>query len=227
MVTVAGAMLMTLYKGHVINLVWSNNIHANTSKVPQANEATDKDWFKGPMLLIGAIFAWASFFIFQENTMRKYTAPLSLTTLVCFMGTLQSIAVTLVMEHKSSAWAIGFDMNLFAAAYAGIVSSSLAYYVQGLVMEKRGPVFVTAFSPLMMTIVAIMGQVSIMQEWRRKSTGWSRQHVFAFASPVLCRDHNIAEAMAALLAIKLCTRRGYQHCVIEMDSKIFVAMLKN
>lgn len=50
--------------------------------------------------------------------MKKYTAPLSLTTLVCFMGTLQSIAVTLVMEHKPSAWAVGFDMNLLAAAYA-------------------------------------------------------------------------------------------------------------
>lgn len=37
------------------------------------------------------------------------------------------------------------------------MSSSLAYYVQGLVMEKIGPVFVTAFSPLMMIIVAIMG----------------------------------------------------------------------
>ncbi|MCE5165686.1 hypothetical protein HAX54_011636, partial [Datura stramonium] len=165
-VTVAGAMLMTLYKGHVINLVWSNNIHTNTSSnVPQPNEeATDKDWLKGSILLIGATFAWASFFILQAITMRKYTAPLSLTTLVCFMGTLQSIAVTLVMEHKTSAWAIGFDMNLLAAVYAGIVSSSLAYYVQGLVMEKRGPVFVTAFSPLMMIIVAIMGSFILAEK---------------------------------------------------------------
>ncbi|KAJ8570307.1 hypothetical protein K7X08_037279 [Anisodus acutangulus] len=163
-VTVVGAMLMTLYKGHVINLVWSNNVHTNTSNVPQANETTDKDWFKGSMLLIGATFAWASFFILQAITMRKYTAPLSLTTLVCFMGALQSIAVTLVMEHKPSAWVIGFDMNLLAAAYAGIVSSSLAYYVQGLVMEKRGPVFVTAFSPLMMIIVAIMGSFILAEK---------------------------------------------------------------
>ncbi|KAI3472393.1 hypothetical protein Pfo_029514 [Paulownia fortunei] len=134
-VTVAGAMLMTLYKGHVINL----------------------DWFKGSILLIFATLAWASFFILQAITLRKYTAQLSLTTLVCFMGTLQSIAVTFVMEHRPNAWAIGWDMNLLAAAYAGIVSSSIAYYVQGLVMQKRGPVFVTAFSPLMMIIVAIMG----------------------------------------------------------------------
>lgn len=50
--------------------------------------------------------------------MRKYTAPISLTALVCFMGTLQSIAVTFVMEHKNSIWTIGFDMNFLAVAYA-------------------------------------------------------------------------------------------------------------
>ena len=59
----------------------------------------------------------------QNVTMRRYTAPLSLTSLVCFMGTLQSIAVTFAMEHKPGAWRIGFDMNLLAAAYA--VSLSL------------------------------------------------------------------------------------------------------
>lgn len=44
------------------------------------------------------------------------------------------------------------------------MSSSIAYYVQGLVMEKRGPVFVTAFSPLMMIIVAIMGSFILAEK---------------------------------------------------------------
>lgn len=154
-VTVAGAMLMTIYKGPVINFFWSEHMHQPRSYAP--TDATDKDWLKGSILLIIATFAWASFFILQAVTMKRYSAHLSLTSLVCFVGTLQSIAVTFVMEHKPSAWTIGWDMNLLAAAYAGIVSSSIAYYVQGLVMQKRGPVFVTAFSPLMMIIVAIMG----------------------------------------------------------------------
>lgn len=59
--------------------------------------------------------------------MRRYQAPLSLTSLVCFMGTLQSIAVTFVMEHKPNVWTIGWDMNLLAAAYA--VSLSLSLYI--------------------------------------------------------------------------------------------------
>ncbi|XP_047322482.1 WAT1-related protein At5g07050-like [Impatiens glandulifera] len=161
--TVAGAMLMTFYKGHVINLIWSENrtIEATSAAVAAA---ADKDWVKGSVILILATLAWAAFFILQAITMRKYTAQLSLTAMVVFLGTLQSIAVTLVMEHKPSAWAIGFDMNLLAAAYAGIVSSSIAYYVQGLVMEKRGPVFVTAFSPLMMIIVAIMGSFILAEK---------------------------------------------------------------
>ncbi|KAG8372170.1 hypothetical protein BUALT_Bualt12G0038600 [Buddleja alternifolia] len=164
-VTVAGAMLMTLYKGAVIKMVWSNYIHPRTtSDVPQTAQDSDKDWFKGSILLIIATFAWASFFILQAITLRKYTAQLSLTALVCFMGTLQSIAVTFVMEHRPHAWVIGWDMNLLAAAYAGIVSSSIAYYVQGLVMQKRGPVFVTAFSPLMMIIVAIMGSFILAEK---------------------------------------------------------------
>ncbi|EYU20823.1 hypothetical protein ABFS82_11G015800 [Erythranthe guttata] len=157
-VTVAGAMLMTVYKGHVINMFWSNYIHPRSNNNnPSTPQNADKDWLMGSILLILATLAWASFFILQAITLRKYTAQLSLTAIVCFLGTLQSIAVTLVMEHKTDAWKIGFDMNLLAAAYAGIVSSSIAYYVQGLVMQKRGPVFVTAFSPLMMIIVAIMG----------------------------------------------------------------------
>ncbi|CAA0812866.1 WAT1-related protein [Striga hermonthica] len=148
-VTVAGAMLMTLYKGDMINLFWSKYLHHPLrSNVPSSTgQHTDKDWFKGSILLIIATFAWASFFILQAITMRKYTAQLSLTALVCFMGTLQSIAVTFVMEHKPHVWAIGFDMNLLAAAYA-----------------KRGPVFVTAFSPLMMIIVAIMGSFILAEK---------------------------------------------------------------
>ncbi|KAF3442182.1 hypothetical protein FNV43_RR16098 [Rhamnella rubrinervis] len=164
-VTVAGAMLMTLYKGHVINLVWSNiGRHQANSSNSNSYASDDKDWFKGSILLIFGTLAWASFFIIQAGTLKRYLAQLSLTALVCFMGTLQSIAVTFVMEHRPSVWTIGWDINLLAAAYAGIVSSGIAYYVQGLVMQKRGPVFATAFSPLMMIIVAIMGSFILAEK---------------------------------------------------------------
>ncbi|MBA0572822.1 hypothetical protein Golob_000130 [Gossypium lobatum] len=166
MVTVAGAMLMTLYKGPIVELFWSKKyIHANQSYAPHTTETTDKDWFKGSILLLTATFAWASLFVLQAKALKTYKDhQLSLTSLVCFVGTLQAIAVTFVMEHKASVWQIGWDMNLLAAAYAGIVTSSISYYVQGMVIKKRGPVFATAFSPLMMIIVAIMGSFILAEK---------------------------------------------------------------
>ncbi|KAK8963415.1 WAT1-related protein [Platanthera guangdongensis] len=189
LVTVAGAMLMTLYKGPLVELFWTKYMHAHQATAAPvtaaAAEVADSNWVKGSIFLIIATFAWASLFILQAATLKKYTAQLTLTTLICFVGTLQAIVVTLVMERsKPTVWSIGWDMNLLAAAYAvsfhssplfpnslfrgllltrrrmklqGIVTSSIAYYVQGLVIEKKGPVFASAFSPLMMIIVAIMG----------------------------------------------------------------------
>jgi hypothetical protein len=46
------------------------------------------------------------------------------------------------------------------------VCSGVAYYVQGLVTRQRGPVFVTAFSPLCMIVTALMGSVILKEEIR-------------------------------------------------------------
>ena len=44
------------------------------------------------------------------------------------------------------------------------MTSSIAYYVQGLVIQKTGPVFASAFSPLMMIIVAVMGSFILAEK---------------------------------------------------------------
>ncbi|KAK3422803.1 WAT1-related protein At5g07050 [Eucalyptus grandis] len=165
-VTVAGAMLMTLYKGPIMEMVWPHAHPRQSSTSGTGSSGTsDKEWFLGCILLIIATLAWASLFVLQTKALETYrNHQLSLTSLVCFVGTLQAIAVTFVMEHRSGVWKVGWDMNLLAAAYAGIVTSSISYYVQGLVIKKRGPVFATAFSPLMMIIVAILGSFILAEK---------------------------------------------------------------
>ncbi|KAF3561467.1 hypothetical protein DY000_02019524 [Brassica cretica] len=166
-VTVAGAMLMTIYKGPIVELFWTKYMHLQHANdtTPSSNSNDNKDFLKGSILLIFATLAWASLFVLQAKILKTYSKhQLTLTTLVCFIGTLQAVAVTFVMEHNPSAWRIGWDMNLLAAAYSGIVASSISYYVQGIVMKKRGPVFATAFSPLMMVIVAIMGSFVLAEK---------------------------------------------------------------
>lgn len=164
--TVAGAMLMTLYKGPIVEMVWAKNRHPqNETHETTTTGSSERDWILGCTFLIIATFAWASLFVLQAKVIETYKHhQLSLTSLVVFIGTLQAIAVTFVAEHDPSVWRIGWDMSLLASAYAGIVTSSLAYYVQGLVIRKKGPVFATAFSPLMMIIVAIMGSFILAEQ---------------------------------------------------------------
>lgn len=65
-VTVAGAMLMTLYKGPILEMVWSKYVHPHkTYATENSTGSSDKDWLKGSILLIIATLAWASFFILQ------------------------------------------------------------------------------------------------------------------------------------------------------------------
>ncbi|XP_020226996.1 WAT1-related protein At5g07050 [Cajanus cajan] len=167
LVTVAGALLMTLYKGPVVGMFWNKQAlhHRQINSNATSATSSDKDWFIGSIFLIIASLAWSCLFVLQAKAIETYkNHQLSLTFLICFMGTLQAIAVTFVMERKPSVWTIGWDMNLLAAAYAGIVTSSISYYVQGLVIKKKGPVFATAFSPLMMIIVAIMGFLILAEQ---------------------------------------------------------------
>ncbi|KAH9325033.1 hypothetical protein KI387_005211, partial [Taxus chinensis] len=158
LVCVGGAMVMTLYKGAIVPMPWSLHEHYHSSNAV-ASHGSNSDMIKGCICLVTATLAWAALFVLQSSVLKKYCAQLSLATLICLMGTLQSIVITLAVERHSSAWAIGWDMNLLTVVYSGVVGSGIAYYVQGLCMRIKGPVFATAFIPLTMIISAIMDSI--------------------------------------------------------------------
>ncbi|KAH1030123.1 hypothetical protein J1N35_046058 [Gossypium stocksii] len=93
-----------------------------------------------------------------------YPAELSLTALICFIGTMGGAAVSFAMERDLNAGKIVWDSSLLAAVYSGVVCSGIAYYAQGVVIREQGPVFVTAFSPLCMIITAVLGSMILAQK---------------------------------------------------------------
>ncbi|XP_044500904.1 WAT1-related protein At2g37460-like [Mangifera indica] len=159
--TVAGAMVLTLMKGPILDLVWTKAAtHDKGSGGTNIHNS-----IKGALMITVGCFSWACFMILQAITLKTYPAELSLTSWICFLGTVEGCIVALVMERgKSSIWAIHWDTKLMAALYSGIVCSGLAYYIQGIIMKDRGPVFVSAFSPLCMVIVAIMSSIILAEQ---------------------------------------------------------------
>ncbi|GMJ03072.1 Usually multiple acids move in and out Transporters 12 [Hibiscus trionum] len=162
--TVAGAMVMTLMKGPVLELFWTK-ASINNHEAAAKNGTNFHDTLKGGLMISAGCFSYACFVILQAVTLKTYPAELSLTAWICLMGTLEGSVAALIMEKGNAAiWALKWDTKLLTAAYSGIVCSGLAYYIQGVVMKDRGPVFVTAFSPLCMVIVAIMSSFILAEQ---------------------------------------------------------------
>ncbi|KAI3447662.1 hypothetical protein Pfo_004327 [Paulownia fortunei] len=159
--TVAGAMIMTLVRGPNIHLPWTKE---GSSHAHQQGETNLQHSIRGALMITVGCFSWACFMILQAITLRTYPAELSLTAWICLLGTAEGAIVALIMEKEKTAWSLKWDTKFLAAAYSGILCSAIAYYVQGVVMKERGPVFVTAFSPLGMVIVAVLSSFILAEQ---------------------------------------------------------------
>ncbi|PIN11197.1 hypothetical protein CDL12_16198 [Handroanthus impetiginosus] len=159
--TVGGAMIMTLVQGPNIHFPWTKD---ETTLSHKQGEINLQDLIKGALMITAGCFSWAFFVILQVTTLRSYPAELSLTAWICLFGTAGGAIVALFMEKEKASWSIRWDLGFLAAAYSGIFCSGIAYYVQGAVMTERGPVFVSAFSPLSMVIVAILSSTILAEQ---------------------------------------------------------------
>ncbi|XP_058787656.1 WAT1-related protein At4g08300-like [Vicia villosa] len=161
-ITVSGAMVMTLYKGPAFQFLKGGGIsHHNDAA---ADEPMQQNWVMGPIMLIGSCASWAGFFILQSFTLKKYPAELSLTAWICVMGIIEGSIASFIFERDMSVWVIGWDSRLLACVYSGVICSGMAYYIQGVVTRERGPVFVTSFSPLCMIITAALGSLVLAEQ---------------------------------------------------------------
>ncbi|OMO58901.1 Drug/metabolite transporter [Corchorus capsularis] len=162
LVTVGGAMMMTFIKGTTLHPPWTKGRnHRGQSRTGGAHQ---EDLLKGSLLLIAGCCCWSFFIISQAVIIKSYPAKLSLTALICTMGAVEGAILALAVERNdTSVWQIHLDSKLVAVLYGGLVSA-FAIYTMGSVMKKRGPVFVSAFNPLSMVIVAILGSFFLAEE---------------------------------------------------------------
>ncbi|XP_019172014.1 PREDICTED: WAT1-related protein At2g37460 [Ipomoea nil] len=160
--TVAGAMMMTLLRGPIVQLFWTKSTSTHDHQTGVIDLAHS---IKGALMITTGCFSWAFFMILQAITLRSYPTELSLTAWICLLGTANGGIVALVMERgNAAAWSINWDTKFLAALYSGVFCSGLAYYIQGVIMKDRGPVFVTAFNPLSMVIVAVMSTIILREQ---------------------------------------------------------------
>ncbi|GMI84428.1 Usually multiple acids move in and out Transporters 25 [Hibiscus trionum] len=157
-ICVGGAMLLSFYHGHIIG-IGESKIHWHYAERMSANDssgAKGSNFFLGPFLVMASAMAWAIWFIIQGQTSKNFPAPYTCTTIMCFMASIECTIIGVFSDHKPSAWSLSSPMRLIAALYAGIICNAVAFCVMSWSIQKRGPLYVSVFSPLLLVIVAIV-----------------------------------------------------------------------
>ncbi|KAJ6797348.1 WAT1-related protein-like [Iris pallida] len=170
-VCVAGAMLLTFYQGIALG---DTSRHAAEPKEQAAAAAAAahaalggagarEKWTVGTIALFGGTFCWASWFLLQSRLGKKYPALYSSTTVIFFLSFLQAAALTFATQRSVSFLILRRKLEILTLIFAGVVGSGFGFVVMSWCVEKRGPVFTSAFSPLTQIMVAGI-DVTILHE---------------------------------------------------------------
>ncbi|KXG27497.1 WAT1-related protein At1g68170 [Sorghum bicolor] len=163
---VAGAMLLTFYKGADIT-PWHSHVNlarAGAGAVhhhppPDDDQAANR--VMGSLLCISSCVFYALWLILQAKLSKEYPFHYSSTALMCVMSTLQSVALALIWSRHDvvAQWRLGLDVRLLSVAYSGVLASGVMLVVLSWCVKKRGPLFASVFNPLMLLVVAVLSSL--------------------------------------------------------------------
>ncbi|WOH14122.1 hypothetical protein DCAR_0933638 [Daucus carota subsp. sativus] len=157
LLSLGGAMVLTLYKGPNLinwnthlNLVNHGNHHGGLAR-------THPHMIVGVCSALGSITFYALWMILQAKIAEHYPCPYSSTALMTTMTSIQCTLYSLCMQRDWSQWELGWNIRLLTVAYSGLMATGVTFTLFAWCIRMRGPLFVSAFSPLMVLIVALTG----------------------------------------------------------------------
>ncbi|KAL6128463.1 hypothetical protein ACLB2K_071818 [Fragaria x ananassa] len=101
---------------------------------------------------------WASWFLIQAKIGKSYPFQYSSTAILSFFGAIQSVILTLLTERSinMSMWVLKGKLEILSVTYSGAVGSGLCYVGMSWSVKQKGPLFTSAFTPLIQIFVAMI-----------------------------------------------------------------------
>ncbi|KAL2478637.1 WAT1-related protein [Forsythia ovata] len=151
---VGGALILMLYKGLPL-------ITRKPRPWPSTKAA---GWgVIGSIYLCAGSLSWSSWFLIQTRVGNKYPFQYSSTAIMSMFSAVQSTILCFIVDRNISKWALKGKLEILCILYAGIIASGLCYVVMSWCVKQRGPVFTSAFSPLIQIFAAAF-DVSILHQ---------------------------------------------------------------
>ncbi|XP_042488655.1 WAT1-related protein At3g30340-like isoform X2 [Macadamia integrifolia] len=127
--------------------------------------------FIGYLANLVSLFALASLNVLLEHVTTTYQGDVSWSAMISFCGTLQTVAIATFIDRSSTAWKIRLEgsLQVLTILYGGIFMTGLCYYATTWCIHKMGPVFASAFGPLI-----IIFSFLLETNFRRKEVQFER-----------------------------------------------------
>ncbi|KAK7400261.1 hypothetical protein VNO78_11464 [Psophocarpus tetragonolobus] len=150
---VGGAMILTFYKGRSLCL-WSTHIDL-LHHTPSPHGAPTGSLLWGCVLAFGAALSYSLWLIIQTKMSEKFPWHYSIAALTSATASILSVTFALSTERDWNQWKLDWNMRLLTAASAGILASGVCYTLLAWCVRRKGPLFASAFGPLMLVIVSL------------------------------------------------------------------------
>uniref|UniRef100_A0A0E0DF05 WAT1-related protein n=1 Tax=Oryza meridionalis TaxID=40149 RepID=A0A0E0DF05_9ORYZ len=172
----SGAMILALYQGPSLTKLEPAAARSSSSSSSSSSSATAAvvghgggggahRWAIGSVALLGGSACWSLWFILQSRIAKKYPALYSGTALMFLLSFLQMAAVALAVDRISlSPWILTTKLQIITVLFVGIVGSGIAFLAMSWCVEQRGPVFTTAFTPLIQIIAAAINVIVLHEQ---------------------------------------------------------------
>ncbi|KAF7803282.1 WAT1-related protein [Senna tora] len=160
-ICIGGALLLTLYKGKpLFNDNYCDHHHNVESsailKVANSPARNAKRWSVGVIALIVGTLFWASWFILQANIGKRYPCQYSSTAIMTSFAAIQSAVLSFSTGHTLSMWLLKGKLQILTVLFSGMVGSGMCFVGLSWCVKKKGPLFTSAFSPLVQIMVAFI-----------------------------------------------------------------------
>ncbi|OWM89624.1 WAT1-related protein At3g28050-like [Punica granatum] len=151
MVSITGALIVTLYKGFPI-------MNTSTSTTLQLVSPSEKSWIIGGFLLACSAFFLSLLIIVQTWIIRDYPSELMMAFIGCIIVTFESAGVALIAERgRPGAWTLKPDIELIAVVCQAVLGVGLRNIITTWACKMKGPLFVSMFKPIGMIAASLMG----------------------------------------------------------------------
>ncbi|XP_071704707.1 WAT1-related protein At5g40230-like [Rutidosis leptorrhynchoides] len=150
-VTISGAIIITLYKGLPI---LSPPLKSEISKHLQPS-----NWVLGGIFLFITCVFSSVYVILQAFVLKKYPALMIVIFIYCFMCSVLSGATSLIVKDDLSSFSLQPKKRMLYVLYSGIFGSAFHVTVLSWCVQRKGPLFVAMFQPVGIVISTFIGVI--------------------------------------------------------------------